>query len=47
MFAHTFRGSTWRTWAGLETEREAFLRYKTIRATERLFLEEVGCRALS
>ena len=26
MFAHTFRGSTWRTWLGLEDERQAFRR---------------------
>ena len=39
MFAHTFRGSTWRTWLGLEDEREAFRRYKQIRAGERVFLD--------
>ena len=31
MFAHTFRGATWRTWMGLEDEREAFARYKILR----------------
>jgi anaerobic magnesium-protoporphyrin IX monomethyl ester cyclase len=40
MFAHTFRGSTWRTWVGLEDERQAFRRYKAIRHRERAFLEE-------
>jgi radical SAM superfamily enzyme YgiQ (UPF0313 family) len=37
MMRHTFRGSTLRTWLGLETERDAFRRYKTIRAREREF----------
>ena len=40
MLAHTFRGSTWRTWFGLESEREAFRRYKAIRRTEREFFPE-------
>jgi radical SAM superfamily enzyme YgiQ (UPF0313 family) len=35
MLAHTFRGSTWRTWLGLESERAAFQRYKGIRRRER------------
>jgi radical SAM superfamily enzyme YgiQ (UPF0313 family) len=37
MMRHTFRGSTLRTWLGLETERDAFRRYKAIRAKEREF----------
>jgi radical SAM superfamily enzyme YgiQ (UPF0313 family) len=37
MFRHVFRGSTWRTWAGLESERDAFRRYKAIRRREREF----------
>jgi hypothetical protein len=37
MLGHTFRGSTWRTWLRLESEREAFRRYKAIRRTEREF----------
>jgi radical SAM superfamily enzyme YgiQ (UPF0313 family) len=37
MFAHTFRGSTLRTWLGLEPVRDAFLRYKAIRRREREF----------
>src|SRR5690349_140035 len=37
MMRHTFRGSTLRTWLGLESERDAFRRYKTIRAREREF----------
>jgi hypothetical protein len=39
MFAHTFRGSTWRTWLGLEDEREAFRRYRARRQRERVFLD--------
>ena len=38
MLRHTFRGASWRTWIGLETEREAFRRYKAIRRREREFL---------
>jgi anaerobic magnesium-protoporphyrin IX monomethyl ester cyclase len=41
MMAHTFRGSTWRTWLGLEDEREAFRRYCAIREREREYLNEV------
>ena len=40
MLGHTFRGSTWRTWLGLESEREAFRRYKAIRRREREFFPE-------
>jgi anaerobic magnesium-protoporphyrin IX monomethyl ester cyclase len=39
MFAHTFRGSTWRTAAGLESERTAFSRYRAIRHRERDYLD--------
>ena len=42
MFRHTFRGTTWRTWLGLESEREAFLRYREIRRRERDFLPEMS-----
>ena len=35
MFAHTFRGASWRTWLGLEDEREAFRRYRDLRRRER------------
>ncbi len=38
MFAHTFRGSTWRSFLGLERPREAFRRYCEIRARERQYL---------
>lgn len=38
MFAHTFRGSTLRTFLGLEDEREAFRRYRSLRAAERAYL---------
>jgi radical SAM superfamily enzyme YgiQ (UPF0313 family) len=37
MMRHTFRGSTWRTWVGLESDRDAFRRYKAIRRAEREF----------
>jgi radical SAM superfamily enzyme YgiQ (UPF0313 family) len=40
MLQHTFRGSTWRTWCGLESERAAFRRYKAIRRAEREFFED-------
>ena len=39
MFAHTFRGSTWRSALGLEDEREAFRRFTALRARERQYLE--------
>ncbi len=38
MLRHTFRGSTLRTWLGLEDERRAFERYRAIRRTEREYL---------
>ena len=38
MMAHTFRGSTLRTWLGLEDERQAFVRYKEIRRREREYV---------
>jgi len=40
MLAHTFRGSSWRTWLGLEDEREAFRRYKAIRRAERAYVPD-------
>jgi hypothetical protein len=40
MLAHTFRGSTWRSVVGLETERNVFRRYKAIRAAEREYVPE-------
>jgi hypothetical protein len=39
MFAHTFRGSNWRSMLGLEGPREAFARYCAIRRRERQYLE--------
>jgi anaerobic magnesium-protoporphyrin IX monomethyl ester cyclase len=39
MMAHTFRGTTWRTALGLESSRQAFRRYKQIRARERTYLD--------
>jgi anaerobic magnesium-protoporphyrin IX monomethyl ester cyclase len=41
MFAHTFRGCTWKTMLGLEDERDAFRRYKQLRVRERDFLPEL------
>ncbi|MBI4475680.1 MAG: B12-binding domain-containing radical SAM protein [Acidobacteria bacterium] len=40
MLAHTFRGSSLKTFLGLESEREAFRRYKEIRRIEREYLDE-------
>lgn len=40
MMGHTFRGSSWKTWLGLESERVAFERYKAIRRTEREYFSE-------
>jgi anaerobic magnesium-protoporphyrin IX monomethyl ester cyclase len=42
MCAHTFRGSTWRSALGLESEREVFERYKRIRAAEREYVPEAA-----
>jgi radical SAM superfamily enzyme YgiQ (UPF0313 family) len=39
MMAHTFRGTTWRSALGLESSRDAFRRYKQIRARERTYLD--------
>jgi radical SAM superfamily enzyme YgiQ (UPF0313 family) len=38
MFAHTFRGSTWRSMLGLESPRKAFDRFCAIRQRERDYL---------
>ncbi len=38
MLAHTFRGSSWRSVLGLESERDVFTRYKALRAREREYL---------
>lgn len=38
MFAHAFRGCTWKTFAHLEPEGAAFSRYRAIRAAERRYL---------
>jgi hypothetical protein len=40
MFAHTFRGSTWRSALGLESQRDVFRRYKEIRRQEREYVRE-------
>jgi radical SAM superfamily enzyme YgiQ (UPF0313 family) len=41
MLRHTFRGTTLRTWIGLEGERDAFRRYKAIRRAEREYFPPV------
>ena len=41
MLRHTFRGTTLRTWLGLESQRDAFRRYKAIRRAEREFFPGV------
>jgi hypothetical protein len=38
MFAHTFRGCSWKTWLGIEDERHAFRRYRDIRRGEREYV---------
>jgi hypothetical protein len=38
MLLHTFRGCTLRTLLGLEDERKAFARYRSIRAAERAYV---------
>jgi radical SAM superfamily enzyme YgiQ (UPF0313 family) len=45
MFAHTFRGSTWKTWLGLESERAAFERYRGMRRREREYVPPAGREA--
>ncbi len=40
MCAHTFRGSSWRSVLGLESERDVFRRYKQLRAAEREYIAE-------
>jgi anaerobic magnesium-protoporphyrin IX monomethyl ester cyclase len=42
MFAYTFRGSSWKTWLGLEDERAAFARYRDIRRSEREYVQLPG-----
>ncbi|HJR60561.1 MAG TPA: radical SAM protein [Vicinamibacterales bacterium] len=42
MCAHTFRGSTWRSIVGLESQRQVFRRYKQLRAAEREYIPEPG-----
>jgi len=39
MLAHTFRGSTWRSVLGLDTQETVFARYRSIRAHEREYLD--------
>jgi radical SAM superfamily enzyme YgiQ (UPF0313 family) len=39
MFAHTFRGTTWRSVFALESSRRVFERYRQLRARERQYLD--------
>ncbi len=39
MLAHTFRGSTWRSALGLESDRQVFRRYRALRARERQLVD--------
>jgi radical SAM superfamily enzyme YgiQ (UPF0313 family) len=39
MLAHTFRGSSWRSAIGLESQRDVFRRYRAIRAREREYVD--------
>jgi radical SAM superfamily enzyme YgiQ (UPF0313 family) len=41
MMAHTFRGSSWRSALGLESDRDVFKRYKAHRAAEREYVPEL------
>jgi len=41
MLAHTFRGTTWRSVLGLESERSVFERYKARRAAEREYVPPI------
>jgi radical SAM superfamily enzyme YgiQ (UPF0313 family) len=46
MLAYTFRGATWKTVLGLESERDAFRRYKVIRGREREYVPApAACQA--
>ena len=38
MFAHTFRGSTLKSWLGLEDEHKAFERFRAIHKAERAYI---------
>jgi radical SAM superfamily enzyme YgiQ (UPF0313 family) len=40
MLAHTFRGSSWRSILGLESSRDVFARYKSIRKRERDYMKD-------
>jgi len=45
MLAHTFRGSTWRSALGLESDRAVFQRYKARRALEREYVADAAVAA--
>jgi hypothetical protein len=47
MLAHTFRGSTWRSALGLESDRETFRRYREIRRREREYVADADTELTS
>ena len=38
MLGHTYRGSTWKSFLGMEGERQVFERYRTLRRAERVYI---------
>ena len=38
MLGHTYRGNTWKSFLGIEGERQVFERYRTLRRAERVYL---------
>jgi hypothetical protein len=38
MLAHTYRGSSWKSFLGLEGEQQVFERYRTLRQAERAYI---------
>jgi anaerobic magnesium-protoporphyrin IX monomethyl ester cyclase len=42
MLRHTFRGTSIKTWLGLESQRDAFKRYRAIRRREREYVQPIS-----
>jgi anaerobic magnesium-protoporphyrin IX monomethyl ester cyclase len=42
LLKHTFRGSSWKTWLGLEDDRRAFARFRALRKEERDYVPAAG-----
>ena len=38
MLGHTYRGNTWKSFLGMEGERQVFERYRTLRRAERVYI---------